>query len=328
MATQLKKTVKPSGGDYTSLEACMNANEQNLVTADKYFDVEIDGSWSIADTTNVTVHNYTTDATRYINIYATGTARHDGRVAAVSGRSNYIADLYIDNHGISNVTYDGLEINHAGATFQNYFSDNLLFKNCIFRVASSEQGSHGINIRLGSPSTMTIRNCIFYGNTANWTIAIYHGEGTATIYCYNVTVYGWQCAFSDTAGTMVMKNCVGSARVSGSWNVHYYNGGTNFSSDSTNNMSGDASTPEYNTYYDSTTPTYVNTGAGTEDFHLASNDTVAIAHGADLSATFTDDIDGVTRSGTWDIGADEYVNPVTNLSVSVQDRAVDKEVYV
>jgi len=29
MAEFLKKTVKPSGGDYTSLEACMNANEQD-----------------------------------------------------------------------------------------------------------------------------------------------------------------------------------------------------------------------------------------------------------------------------------------------------------
>src|SRR3990167_10661052 len=77
-ATQLKKTVKPSGGDYTSLEACMNANEQDLVAADKYFDVEIDGTWSSADTTAVTIENYTTDATHYINIYTTATARHLG----------------------------------------------------------------------------------------------------------------------------------------------------------------------------------------------------------------------------------------------------------
>ena len=44
MATQLLKTVKPSGGDYTSLEACMNANEQDLTAADKYFDVEWESS--------------------------------------------------------------------------------------------------------------------------------------------------------------------------------------------------------------------------------------------------------------------------------------------
>src|SRR3990167_4525241 len=79
--TQLKKTVMPSGGDYTSLEACMNANEQNLVTADQYFDVEIDGTWSSADTTAVTIENYTTDATHYINIYTTSAARHTGKAS-------------------------------------------------------------------------------------------------------------------------------------------------------------------------------------------------------------------------------------------------------
>jgi len=79
MATQLKKTVKPSGGDYTTLNACLAANQQDLVAADKYFDVEIDGTWASADTTAVAgLTNYTTDATRYINIYTTAAARHLG----------------------------------------------------------------------------------------------------------------------------------------------------------------------------------------------------------------------------------------------------------
>jgi len=43
MAEFLKKTVKPADGDYTSLEACMNANEQDL-TGDGWFTVEIDGT--------------------------------------------------------------------------------------------------------------------------------------------------------------------------------------------------------------------------------------------------------------------------------------------
>jgi hypothetical protein len=54
---------------------------------------------------------------------------------------------------------------------------------------------------------------------------------------------------------------------------------------------------------------WVNLGVGTEDLHLKEGSD-AIDVGTDLSATFTDDIDGVTRSGTWDIGADEYVAAV------------------
>lgn len=46
---------------------------------------------------------------------------------------------------------------------------------------------------------------------------------------------------------------------------------------------------------------------GSYDFHLDSSDTAAKDQGYDLSAIFTTDIDGDTRSGTWDIGADEYV---------------------
>jgi hypothetical protein len=48
-----------------------------------------------------------------------------------------------------------------------------------------------------------------------------------------------------------------------------------------------------------------------DDFHLNASDTVAKNKGTDLSGDsylpFSDDIDGQTRSGTWDIGADEYV---------------------
>jgi hypothetical protein len=48
---------------------------------------------------------------------------------------------------------------------------------------------------------------------------------------------------------------------------------------------------------------------GNDDFHLSGSDTVAKDNGTDLSGdanlALTDDIDGATRSGTWDIGADE-----------------------
>jgi hypothetical protein len=78
MAEFLKKIVAPSSGDYTTLEACMNANEQDL-TGDGWFTVEIDGTWSSADTSAVTIHNYTTTSSDYINIYTTAAARHDGK---------------------------------------------------------------------------------------------------------------------------------------------------------------------------------------------------------------------------------------------------------
>ena len=45
-----------------------------------------------------------------------------------------------------------------------------------------------------------------------------------------------------------------------------------------------------------------------DGYHLDATDTGAIDQGTDLSAIFTDDIDGGTRSGTWDIGCDECIS--------------------
>ncbi|MFA6458305.1 MAG: LamG-like jellyroll fold domain-containing protein [Patescibacteria group bacterium] len=54
-----------------------------------------------------------------------------------------------------------------------------------------------------------------------------------------------------------------------------------------------------------------------DGYHLASTDTVAKDHGTNLSAdatfAFGEDLDKETRTGTWDIGADEYVVSEINL---------------
>ena len=47
------------------------------------------------------------------------------------------------------------------------------------------------------------------------------------------------------------------------------------------------------------------------DFHLLSSDTAAKDAGFNLSAYFTSDSDGNTRSGTWEIGAFEYIAPAS-----------------
>jgi hypothetical protein len=46
--------------------------------------------------------------------------------------------------------------------------------------------------------------------------------------------------------------------------------------------------------------------AGSENLHIGASSALKNV-GTDRSAAFTTDIDGQTRSGTWDIGADEYV---------------------
>jgi hypothetical protein len=314
-ATQLKKTVKPSGGDYTSLESCMNANEQDLVTADKYFDVEIDGTWSSADTTAVTIHNYTTDATRYINIYTTGDARHAGKIE--SGKyvlsvtaaewPNGVTSITVGNN---NVIIDGLIIkpsgvnNAATTVVAGYPFEGFVFKNNI--IFSGGWGL--LNISSWASNVYVFNNILIQPtNDLRNDPALYVSvNDTGNVYLYSNTVYtqtngGTYGIKSNNANTIAKNNLVIGGS-SGCWN------GT-FKNTSTNNLASDTTTPEYNTYYDSKTVAFVDVTNG--DAHLLSTDTDAIDTGASTSGesaplNFTTDIDGTTRSGTWDIGADEY----------------------
>lgn len=303
--TQLKKTVMPSGGDYTSLEACMNANEQDLTAADKYFDVEIDGDWSGgADTSAVTIHNYTTDATRYINIYTTSAARHNGTAAAVSGRNNYrlsstATDSILINCYSDYTTIDGIEFYGAStwtSSAINMVTDTADYgtiKNNLIHDRSVD-GIFGAGtvaaIRLYYARHTKIYNNIIYNITGTNGNAINLATDDADTYIYNNTIYGCTGTGIKVYLTYgVVKNDLS------------YNNATDFSggnASSNYNFSKDNTAAGANSIHGTTdgkTPDFVNTGAGAEDFHLQSTSD-AIDVGVDLSATFTTDIDGQTRT--------------------------------
>lgn len=298
-ATQLKKTVKPSGGDYTSLESCMNANEQDLVTADKYFDVEIDGTWSSADTTAVTIHNYTTDATRYINIYTTGDARHTGVYSTIKYRVGPISYGTALSIGVQYVTIDGLQIlGNTNGDGISVFSNSVFKNNIIVNLNPNNK----TGVLIGSSQSTNLINNIIYG----WESGIYEYYCNASSF-YSNTLGNNTKGFGDgqSIPASIYKNNIAYN------NTTDYTNTASYGAASTHNLSKDATAPALNTYYRSKTLTFTNTTAGSEDFHLVSGDTDAIDKGTDTSGesaplNLTTDIDGTTRSGTWDIGADEY----------------------
>jgi len=71
---------------------------------------------------------------------------------------------------------------------------------------------------------------------------------------------------------------------------------------------GDSYNVKHSAWYRSASNNFVSTTGGSEDLHLKAG-ADAINVGTSLSGTFTDDIDGETRSGTWDMGVDEYYPP-------------------
>jgi len=315
-ATQVKKVVAPSGGDYTSLESCMNAMETDaafggdgdLVGEDKYFDVEISGTWSSADTTAVTIHNYTTDATRYINIYTTGDARHHG----IASSSYYILSNAnnIMNVGNSFVKVDGLQFTGMTTIYAvaitTSSASNIFKNNIVYLSSNPARESTGINIAGTYQSNNYVYNNIIYGfNQANGGNGIsVTGFDNTSNYIYNNTVYGnkigiYNYGNSDYANGLRIVNNICNGNTT---DYSLFKEATT----ATDNISEDTTSP--NDEWDSTAVDFVNEGT---DFHLAAT-ADAIDQGTDLSGTFTTDIDGDTRSGTWDIGADEYAAAATS----------------
>jgi len=320
MATQLKKQVCTAGGyDYTALETCMNANEQNLVTADKYFDVEIIGNNSGADTTACVIHNYTTDETRYINVYTTGAARHLGIFSTSYYRLSTGASrgIFIYAH---HLTIDGLQITttSADAIRSDDYYHNFVIKNNILKGTSG--GGSGLIISQPR-GTNYIYNNISYNWTADYARGLSPagggGDDSTNVYVYNNTCYNCYVPLdaNSTCLAFVLSNNLALKHTGGTGEGTIYR--PDYAESGSNNASSDDKADDspltsglinYTTYADY----FVDVTATSEDLHLKTASPFIDA-GANLSAVVTVDIDGTARSAPLDIGADEYFAP-TNFS--------------
>ncbi len=324
MATELKRYVctASSGGDGTTSATSganaayahlndaidyIQASYANLVTADVYVNIEITGDNSAADTTAVDISSITTDATRYVNIYTTSGCRHDGKYNTAKYRHettsyigfavsvNYIriTGLQIKNStsgsshwdvafyvAATNYTgqhrFDKLVIVSGGsAGFINFEAGDLIISNSVF-IAS---GVYGLEVSgtWSNPTGNQILNCVCITKANSY--GLNGGTGSYAITIKNTYAYS-NGANADFAGTANYTTCASS--------------------------DGSASTATV-AYSTSSGAYFTNVSDGSEDFHIGTSSSLKDA-GTDLSATFTDDINGNTRSGTWDIGADEYVS--------------------
>jgi len=161
---------------------------------------------------------------------------------------------------------------------------------------------HGFWTNANGPTNkVTYTNCVAVGWTG--TGATHRGftkytGTTGSVRNYNGAAHGCAIGFASDGNGMIVKNC-GAANCANGFN------GT-FDAASTNNASSLAADAPGTNPRNSVTPTFV---SATSDLHLASGDTAWKDQGANLSADslfpFSTDGDGATRTGTWDIGADE-----------------------
>lgn len=305
-------TNNTSSGDGTHAYKSLNDAEAGLPA-----DITTGGDqgiWTIicegsaADTTPVSFIGTTTSATYYIYVKALSSATY-GRHQGVWSDSKYritvghATCLLTDDN---NIRISGLQLStsvtsSASIPVVHLYSiegEVYVIDNIMKDSGNGTYSLRGINAEVATAGVTYIWNNIIYNLGTNG-VGIYFtaSPGTLEHRVYNNTVYGTGYGFSVESGVVIAKNNLLYSCSSGSYGGAYDPG-------STNNLSQDGFAPPYNTYYINKTVSFVSAGS---DFHLAATDTDAIDKGADLSGTFTTDIDGQIRTGTWDIGADEYV---------------------
>lgn len=284
-------------------------NDANLADSSSYT-LHIPCYGDGADGIMTTVDGWTTGPNNYIRIYTPTSAnevgapqRHDGkwntnryRLRAGNGGDDGILEIYSKY-----VRVDGLQVEilpHANSTcaISSWITTGnaeIWVSNSICKNADTDN-NWGLLAFSGDNANTVIRawNNILI-DTLKTAVGLSHSGGTA--YFNNNTVYncnygGW----TNGNGTRTLKNNLFqsyNALFSGTFTEDY----------SVTSGTGATGTHSRN----SKNAIFVNAGAG--DFHLAATDTAAKDYGLDLSTTqsFTMDVDGFTRGGLWDVGADE-----------------------
>jgi hypothetical protein len=298
-------TVRPSGGTYTTLQAAITgevAANANLVTMDGILTISIEGNWSGSiDTAAVNITGFTQDATHYLKVVCDSS----NRAGPLWSTSKYIlqrsADTWDTCLGVnSNFTrVIGLQVSSSGSGVAIYMNYGGVIDSCHVRSVS------GIGINLGINTA---------GNTGILSNTIARGCGGRGFDSANSAqpVYYFNCDAIANVG-----NGFRFAQYDRQYATNCYSGG-NTAADY-NNSGGGLTTlttccSEDGTMSTSTvaysTSTFTNVTAGSEDLSLVSGSGL-IDIGTDLSGSsvypFNWDITGATRTGTWDVGATEYV---------------------
>lgn len=298
------------------------------------------------DTSSVLVANtWTTGALNYIKIYAPfNTATEANQAQRHSGKwDNNKYQLIVSNLGSGgnalyvNTNYlrvDGLQVqidrmngDAIGAISFGLISGpaEAWVSNSILKQTNWVSGSYheGIAVFNGDSSLVTLKawNNIIYGfNSPDDSAGILFQGYNA--YLYNNTIFNSNHGYYRySSGNVIAKNNIAYN------NADNYTG--SFSATSTNNLSGpnQSDAPGANARQNAIVSFY---STSTSNFHLLASDINAKDHGTDLSADpylpFNADIDGQTRTGAWDIGADEFVplniSIVATSSVTVNSATV------
>ncbi len=326
-------TVNISGTGH-SFSISDSGNQIGLAIAECYND------WPSGLDDTLIIDGWVTGVSNYVKVTVAAGHRHNG--AAGTG---FRIEPSTAGHGIQTLEdYTQIEwveiTDWSTEVTGSYDGINLQADNALVQYVLIHDDGHGtqtnsdcngITVELNN-ITSTVRNSIIY-HIARSGVTIHNITG-ATLNIYNTTVYS--CTEADTAsgygcvgryggsGTINAKNVIAVAPQNGQ---QAFFGGT--WGDCSNNLSSDSSAPGANSLINkAATDQFVSIVPGLEDLHLKAG-ADAIDTGTDLSGDFTDDIDGDTRLGSWDIGADEilYCQPDNQIRNNGEGTYIGNGIY-
>jgi len=326
-------TVNKVGEDYDTLTLWEDAKDGALTTETRQEQSHLyNDQGDLTD--SVLVDGSTTNATYYMKITVPAGERHNGtdnggatitsQLSSANGSILRLSDLFsvaewlivilTTNSGSASDDCNGIQIR----------SDDCIARHNIVYTT----GSH-------NAGTNELRGIYFYNDVGTWNGDIYrnivygfnHSTNdflgiecqtaafrTSTFNVHNNTIYNCDLGFVFTDGNTTTINCRNNVSIA---------------CDTDYTVAGDTITFTYNCSDDATAPanetgggsTCISTGTvndfvSTTDMHLVSA-AVQINVGATIGTSPSGvdyDIDNVQVSGTWDMGADEYVATSTALS--------------
>jgi hypothetical protein len=295
MPTEVVSAIRSSGGDYTSLSAWEAGEQRDLVAGDEVAVAECYADWPSGLSNDFSMGGWTMDDTRYCKIRAAAGHEHNGVRLGQGGAGFAITSTSgfgtIRPTGFK-LVIENIEIINTNGPCIDYFSSapanaQLHIDGCIMSSTGLSANNYAADLT-GSSGNVYVRNCLVLSNQRCMDV-----RSNTNQVLENTTLHG-DSDYGMMGGLLTNVVCFGHTTK----DFHAPLAGSDYCA------SGDSTAPGSNSITGITTADFTNTASN--DYSLPSGSSL-IDVGDDLSANFTLDITGATRSVPWDIGAYEFV---------------------